>query len=192
MDDLWRFAKAVAISGLAPKGLEKPEAIMIAVQMGAELGLKPMQSLQNIAVINGRPAVWGDAMLGICRASGLFDESAFREEVIEGEGDKEGMTTARCTVRRLPDGNPHTVEFTTEDAARAELLKKKGPWQQYPKRMLQLRARGFALRDQFTDLLRGLKTVEEVQDYPVEVEIEPRQVTRLDDISDELEGENNG
>ncbi len=41
---------------------------------------------------------------------------------------------------------------------------------QYPKRMLQLRARGFALRDAFPDVLKGLVTAEEAQDYPTQPE----------------------
>ena len=54
LEDAFRFANAVAISGFAPRGMEKPEAILVAIQLGAELGLTPMSSLQNIAVINGR------------------------------------------------------------------------------------------------------------------------------------------
>ena len=48
---------------------------MLAVQLGSEVGLRPMQALQNIAVINGRPAVWGDALPGLCKASPVYDTS---------------------------------------------------------------------------------------------------------------------
>ena len=65
LEDLQTFGALAAKSGLAPRGLENPEAIAIAVQMGAEVGLLPMQSLQNIAVINGRPAMFGDAALAL-------------------------------------------------------------------------------------------------------------------------------
>ena len=149
LDDMWRFANCVAKSGLAPKGVETPEAIVVAVQMGAEIGLTPMASLQNIAVINGRPSLWGDAMLAVCRASGVFDESQFEEIV--------GDTKATCTVCRI-GGKPITRSFSIEDAKRAGLLGKSGPWSQYTQRMLQLRARSFALRDGFGDFLRGTDT----------------------------------
>lgn len=160
-DDFWRFATVLSASGLAPKGMEKPESIMIALQMGAELGLSAMASVQNIAVINGRPGVWGDSMLGICRASGVFDEEAFSEEVT-GDGDK---MIGRVTVRRLPRGKAIQQEFSVDDAKKAGLWGKAGPWTQYPKRMLKLRARSFALRDAFADILRGFPCAEEVQDY---------------------------
>ncbi|HUW30460.1 MAG TPA: hypothetical protein VM223_02490, partial [Planctomycetota bacterium] len=71
LDDLWRFASMVVQSKIAPKGMDTPQAVMIAVSMGAELGMKPMASIQNIAVINGRPSIWGDAMLALCRRSGI-------------------------------------------------------------------------------------------------------------------------
>jgi hypothetical protein len=168
LEDYWRFSQYVAESGLAPKGMEKPASILVALQMGAELGLTPMASLQNIAVINGRPAVWGDSMLAVCRASGVFDEDVF-EETIVNEGDK---TVARCTVRRLPNGKPVVREFSMGDAKLAGLQGKAGPWTQYPKRMLQMRARSWALRDTFTDALKGVISREEAIDIQQEKTIE--------------------
>ena len=171
MDDLFRFAKAVAVSGLAPKGIETPEAIFVALEMGLEVGLPMMAALQNIAVINGRPAIWGDAQLAVVRSTGelvLFDEwyeekgkrlprnpSAFTDD-----------TAAVCRVQRS-GYEPAETAFTVADAKRANLWNKAGPWTQYPARMLKHRARSFALRDQFGDALRGLRTVEEAQDDPV-------------------------
>jgi hypothetical protein len=183
-NDAWAFAQKVASSGLAPKGLEKPEAILIAIQMGAELGLPPMASLQNIAVINGRPSIWGDAMLAVCRASELFDEAAFVETVTK---DPSGELTATCSCRRLPDGQPIIREFSLTDAKTAGLAGKSGPWQQYPKRMLQMRARSWALRDAFTDLLRGLITAEEARDIPA---TKVEQISKIDQLTDRLASKN--
>ena len=39
--------------------------------------------------------------------------------------------------------------------------------------MLKFRARGFVLRDVFGDVLKGLRTVEEVRDFPEERNITP-------------------
>ena len=163
LNDMWRFSEMVVASGLAPKGMDKPASVVVAVQMGAELGMPPMASLQNVAVINGRPSVWGDAMLGVCRASGLFVEKDFFEEVT-GEGEK---MVARCQVRRA--GGMVTNEyFSVADAKKAGLWGKAGPWTSYPKRMLKMRARAFALRDAFSDILRGFAIAEEAQDIPAE------------------------
>ena len=168
LEEMWRFAQYASKSGLCPKGVETAEAVFIAIQMGAELGLTPMASLQGVAVINGRPSVWGDAMLAVCRSQGIFDEAAF-VETLTGTGD---AMTATCTVRRKPHGNPVTHEFTVARAKKAGLWGKSGPWTQYPERMLQMRARAFALRDTFTDVLRGFKCAEEM-DETIDVESAP-------------------
>ncbi len=171
MDDLYRFATAVSKSGLAPKGIETPEAIFVALEMGLEVGLPMMAALQNIAVINGRPAIWGDAQLAVVRSTG---ELALFEEWYEEKGKRltrnpmafSDETAAVCRVQRQ-GYEPAETAFSVSDAKRANLWGKAGPWSQYPARMLKHRARSFALRDQFGDALRGLRTVEEVQDDPV-------------------------
>jgi hypothetical protein len=160
-DDAFRFAAMVAKSDFAPKDFRgKPESCLLAIQHGSEIGLSPMQSLQNIACINGRPAIWGDAALALCLASPVCDGI---HELIEGDGDN--MTAVCQTSRKGKDANV-VGRFSVADAKRAGLWGKSGPWTQYPKRMLQLRARGFALRDAFPDVLKGLVTAEEAQDYP--------------------------
>jgi hypothetical protein len=160
-DDAFRFAAMVAKSDFAPKDFRgKPESCLLAIQHGSEIGLSPMQSLQNIACINGRPSIWGDAALALCLASPVCDGI---HETIEGDGDN--MTAVCQTSRKGKDANV-VGRFSVADAKKAGLWGKSGPWTQYPKRMLQLRARGFALRDAFPDVLKGLVTAEEAQDYP--------------------------
>lgn len=157
LDSAYRLAKAVCMSGLAPKGLEKPEAAMVAILHGMEVGLTPMMALQKIAVINGRPTIWGDGALGLVRGSGVCE---FVTEKMEGVGDKR---TAICTTKRKGEPDPITRCFSVDDAKRAGLWDKGGPWKQYPERMLAMRARAFALRDGFADVLGGLYLAEELQ-----------------------------
>lgn len=160
-DDAFRFAAMVAKSDFAPKDFRgKPESCMLAIQHGSEIGLSPMQSLQNIACINGRPAIWGDAALAVAMASPVCE---YVREHIEGDGES---MVATCEAKRRGYERPTVARFSVVDAKKAGLWGKSGPWTQYPKRMLQLRARGFALRDAFPDVLKGLVTAEEAQDYP--------------------------
>lgn len=153
-----QFSQYLADSELVPKDYRgKPGNCLIAMQWGSELGLKPLQALQNIASINGRPALWGDAVIALVRASPLC------EFVIETDDGQ----TATCRVKRR--GEPEQLRtFGMDDARTAGLLGKQGPWTQYPKRMRQMRARAFALRDVFPDVLRGLPVAEEVMDMPGE------------------------
>jgi hypothetical protein len=161
-DDAYRFAKMVSGSDFAPKDFRgKPESCLLAIQHGSEIGLSPMQSLQSIAVINGRPSIWGDAALAVVSASAVCE---YVTEEIEDGKDGEALV-AICTAKRRGYPKPTVVRFTVTDAKKAGLWGKGGPWTQYPRRMLQLRARGFALRDAFPDVLKGLVTAEEAQDY---------------------------
>jgi hypothetical protein len=160
-DDAFRFSKMVAASEFAPKDFRgKPESCLLAIQHGSEVGLSPMQSLQSIAVINGRPTIWGDAALALVQSSPACE---YVKEYTEGDGDQ---AVAVCEVKRRGYPAPTVSRFGMADAKRAGLAGKSGPWTQYPARMLALRARGFALRNAFADALRGLVTAEEAQDYP--------------------------
>lgn len=166
MEDIFLFSKAVIDSGMAPKGFDSPQKILVAIQMGMEVGLAPMSSLQNIAVINGRPTIYGDAVPGICQS----EVEDYKDEMLGSEGD-DGWGY-KVTVSRRGRASPITRTFTVADAKKAGLWLKSGPWSQYPKRMLLMRARTFAFRDAFPDKLRGLPTYEEARDHP-----EPKNVT---------------
>ena len=158
------FSKMLADSSMVPRAYQgKPQDIMVCVQWGMEIGLAPMQALQNIAVINGKPSVYGDAAMALVQASPVCEGV---EEYMEGEGTPNPV--AVCIAHRK-GRKPVTAKFSVEDAKRAGLWGKQGPWQAYPKRMLAMRARGFALRDAFPDVLKGLITAEEAQDYPGEI-----------------------
>lgn len=168
LDEAMRFSDMLAKSQMVPKAYQgKPEDVLVAIQWGRELGLAPLQALQNIACINGKPSVYGDAAMALVQASAVCEGV---DESIEGEGTPNPI--AVCIARRR-GRNPVIVRFSVEDAKRAGLWGKAGPWQAYPKRMLQMRARGFALRDAFPDVLKGLITAEEAQDYPDETKPRP-------------------
>lgn len=156
LDEAMRFADILSKSSIVPKDYQgSPGNVLVAVQWGAEIGLAPMQAMQNIAVINGRPSIWGDALLALVRGSGSL--TSITEDVTD--------SAATCTVQRAGEA-PVSRTFSMEDAKRAGLSGKQGPWTQYPKRMLQMRARAWALRDVFPDVLRGVHVAEEAQDMP--------------------------
>lgn len=159
MDAAWRLATMVVKAGMAPKSLSTVEQCTVAILHGLEVGFTPMAALQSIAVVNGMPSIWGDGMIALVRSSGLL------EDIIETiEDDKEGPTIAVCKVKRV--GSPSWVvqSFTRPQAMKAGLWRKQGPWTQYPQRMMQMRARSWALRDAFPDVLRGLTSAEEAGD----------------------------
>jgi len=159
IDEIWRFAGIVVKAGMAPKSLDTVEKATVAIMHGMEIGLTPMAALQSIAVVNGVPTLFGDGMVALVRASGLMDD------LIETvESDAQGPTVAVCKVKRRDQSSWVVHAFTRAEAMKAGLWKKQGPWVQYPQRMMQMRARSWALRDAFADVLRGLHSAEEVGD----------------------------
>jgi hypothetical protein len=160
--EMMKFSEMLAASTFVPKDfVGKPQNVLVAIQWGMEIGLAPMQALQNIAVINGRPSLWGDAALAIVQNHPAYE---WHTEAVEGTGD---AMTGVFTIKRK-GSEPHTSRFTVADAKKANLWGKAGPWTQYPQRMLPLRARGFGLRDKFADAMKGLITAEEARDYPTQ------------------------
>ena len=173
MKEAMEFAGLLAKSDIVPKDYQgKPGNVLVAIQWGMEIGLQPMQAMQNIAVINGRPSIWGDAMIALVRACPAF------EYITETQTDRE----ATCVIKRK--GEPEAVRtFSMEDAKRAGLTGKSGPWTQYPKRMMQMRARSWALRDVFPDVLKGMICAEEALDSgPRDVTPVTRAAATLDRI----------
>lgn len=160
MEELVKFSRMLAASELVPKDFQGKEAnIFVAIQWGMEIGLHPMQAMQSIAVINGRPSLWGDAGLALVKASGLCDY--FIEEI--------GADQTACRTRRKGEEHEQVRTFLKADAEKAGLWGKQGPWSSYPKRMLQMRARWWLLRDVYPDVLRGVHAAEEVQDVEIDV-----------------------
>ncbi|MDY7025982.1 MAG: hypothetical protein SVC26_06555 [Pseudomonadota bacterium] len=155
LEEAQQMAHIITSTSICPKDyIGKSGDALVAMMLGSEMGLNPIQALQNIAVINGRPSLWGDAMLALVQNHPAFVsiEETFNPDTM----------TASCTVVRK-GGKPHTCTFSQEDAVLAGLWGR-NTWKQYPKRMLQMRARGFALRDQFADALNGLISAEEARD----------------------------
>jgi len=170
IEEVFRLAGAIAASNMAPASLNTPEKVTIAILAGAELGLPPFQAIQSFAVVNNRPTIWGDGLIAVVRSNGFQVK-----EWLEGDGDN---TVAHCEVTRPDNGEVIYRTFSVADAKKANLWGKTGPWQTSPKRMLQMRARGFACRDGAADVLRGFQLREEVEDYqPVREERVVAQVT---------------
>lgn len=152
------LAELTVKAGFAPKGATV-ESCVVAMIHGAKLGLDPLAAVQGIAVVNGRPTLWGDQLAAAVKGS-----SVYGGERVEyyGAGDDAGV---RFTVWRKGHEDEPTVEtFAVRDAKRAGLWGKTGPWTQYPRQMLFNRARAFAYRHAFPDALMGMRFREEEED----------------------------
>jgi len=167
LDEMWRFATIIDKSGLAPTAFKgKKEAILIAIQMGFEVGLSPMAALQGIAVINGRPLLYGTALGGIIqghRDCEYLTCNPNKDIHISKALDDYGYL---ARTKRKGYAEEVTQLFTIGDAKKAGLWGKAGPWSQYPGRMLRARATTYLIRDVYPDIISGAgpRTYEEERD----------------------------
>ncbi len=179
-DERMQYCEVLAKSNLVPSSFKgKKEDIFVAIEFGTMIGLNPMQALTNISVINGRPSIWGDAALALVKASGKM------EYIKEYFKDEE---TAVCETKRKDEPVAVVREFSIKDAQNAGLLGK-DTWKKYPKRMLQMRARAWALRDAYPDVLSGIQIVEEMQDAEIVEETEKSVIDKKVNLSEQKKDE---
>ncbi|MGL5735487.1 MAG: hypothetical protein ACRCYS_11525 [Beijerinckiaceae bacterium] len=179
MDEAYRYAVAVVNAGLAPDGYKNhwqdkdanPSKVMLGIAAAMEAGLPPMYGLRQIAIIGGRPTIWGDAAMALVQSKNLLLKQTVREvgpgfdkSIAINEWPKDfGIAVS---LWRRGQEEPYVGTFTVADATRAKLWlnPKKVPWIEHPIRMLTMRARAFPLRDGFADALAGLAIREEAED----------------------------
>lgn len=156
-----QLADYMSKSEMVPKQYRgRPGDCFIAMQWGMEIGLKPLQAMQSIAAVNGKPSLYGDAGKALLLAHGCIIEEDDTETVkANGRG--------RCSIKRPGRPVVHRT-FSLEDAKTAGLWGKEGPWRAYPYRQMAWRAFWFAARDAAADLLRGMGGAEEAMDAPSE------------------------
>ena len=156
------LAETLYRGGLTPNGVTRWEHLAARIVAGAEVGLGAIASVNCIMVVNGKACIYGDAGMALIRASGLL---AFHDETVQ-VGPTNHPVSATCVIQRVGE-EKREFTFSYEDAVTAKLWGKKGPWTDYPGRQLTWRARWFAMRDVFPDVLLGLGIFEEQADIPV-------------------------
>lgn len=155
LQELWRLSDAVAKSSMCPRGM-KTQDVFVAMNYGMVLGLPWIVAATAVAVINGRPSLWGSYLLGVVQSSGKLEDWSL---TVSGEGD---ARKAVCSVSRVGQATPVVREFSVADAKRARLWGKPGPWTEQPDVMLGWRAVGRAFREAFGDVLCGVYAIEEM------------------------------
>lgn len=155
-----RQLAALIEGGFIPKGCSKEEAFARVVA-GASMGMKPIQAINGIAMINGKPTLHSDSIPCTVMASGLVNGMKYK---FTGEGE-----TLACTfyVRRKGIEEYQEWTYSMEDAKKAGLLSNP-VWQKHPKKMLFNRARTWCFRNTFPDVIGNVYTQEEIEDVEYE------------------------
>ena len=167
MADMIALAETLSKSDFVPSVYRgKPGNIIAAIQFGREIGLSPMQALQGVAVVNGKPAVYGTTYLAVCH-----NAPGFRDVVQSVEKDASGKLVATCTAKRT--GRADVTRVFTQDMAITAGLWGKNVHAQYPETMLLWRATHLACDTMFADVLKGIPIRENAEADYEEAKPEP-------------------
>lgn len=148
-----RIASALCVTTFAPQHFRgKPEEAAAAILYGDEIGFTPTQSLQNLYVISGKPALYARAMVALVQAAGhaVWTES---------------KTDDAVTVKGRRKGTEQVITETWDikRAQRAGYTNNK-KYQTDPQAMLYARAASDVCRQVAADVLAGIGySVEEMQ-----------------------------
>ena len=150
--DIQRFANAAVQAGYW-KDLKSVAQAAMKVQMGLELGMKPIQAFTRIHVIEGKPSLSAEAMGALVKASGKYrlvgkqsDDEAAEVAVYERNGDKwDYLGSGRFTM----------------DNAKSAGLGGRHNWKAYGADMLWARAMSRACRRHCSDVVMGFYALED-------------------------------
>lgn len=154
MDKFIKAANMLSKSTLVPKALQgKVEDIFSMLLLGSDLGIGPMQSLNSIYVVQGRPTMSAQLMLALVR-------NRVSDFTIDYEVDSDNK---RVTCRAARGKDKADCMWDMERAS-LMFLTAKDNWKKQPITMLKWRATSEILRFLCSDVLMGLQDRDEMQD----------------------------
>ncbi len=143
------MAKTLAGSSLLG-ALKTAEAVFLVMATGAELGIPPTAALRAVHIVQGRPVLSADLIVGICLRSSICEYFTPVDST---------STQATYETKRRGSG-PVRNTFTLDDAKAAGLASKDN-WRNYTRAMLRHRAAAELARMVYPDLVLGIYAEEE-------------------------------
>lgn len=161
LDALMAYGQVIVKSGLAPTHIKTPEAAIVMMRYGHQLGIDEFTALQHMYIQNGKPT----ALASLLHSLILRDHGGDAIQIVEASGE-----TCRLACKRRDGAQRTEISYTIQEAERAGLLDKPGPWKQYPADMLFARCVSRAGRMLYRDSTLGLYTPEELGANYIEVQ----------------------
>lgn len=160
---LLRYGDIMVKSGMVPKHIATPEAAIVVMRYGHQLGVDEFTALQHMYVIGGKPAADASLLQSVMQRD--HGGNAVRLKKFTAE-----EVVIEC--RRRDTGETAEVSYTWEEAERAGLPKANPTWLKYPADMLFARCISRAGRQVFRDSTMGMYTPEEIGGNYIEVNIQ--------------------
>lgn len=160
-----KMAAALSKSTIVPKDYQNnPGNCLIAIEMANRLGTSPMMVMQNLYVVNGRPAWSSQYIVAMINASRRY-KTELQYDLVR---DKNGKVVS-CRAYAY-DYNGHKVEgpeITMQMANDEGWTTKNGSkWKTMPEVMIRYRAASFFGRLNCPDMIMGIYSSDEVIEMP--------------------------
>lgn len=181
IENMMKMAESYIQSGLLPAHIKTPQAALVIMQYGHELSLGPIQALNNIYVVSGKPTLSGNLMSALLRAGGTkWQTLKDFEPVVNDQGQTVDYIT---TIKFIRDGIEEIVSYTWREAKIAQLTGKDN-WQKYPRNMMYWRCFSLGARRIAADHCMGMYMASELADAthgaPVIVDTEDGEIQILE------------
>jgi hypothetical protein len=151
----WNTINVIATTlkngGVLPKGIDTVQKMVVVLQAGREIGLQPIEALNSLYFVNGKIAMYGEAVpMQIRRAGHRISWGLCNAE------------QAEVTITRGDTGESMTQKFTMAEA-RARGYTSNPIYQKFPENMLKWRALGMIAKFIVPDALRGIGIKEDME-----------------------------
>jgi len=164
--DVLRIIKVLAKGLVFPKTLDTDDKKIAAWQFAASLGLPPAVTIQNLAVIQGSVAMWGQLPKALADRTGQMEDyqllllDAQQKVICSEEKNLDAPVWGAITRMRRNKRRLNEYYFTEPEAIKAGLIAKGGTWDTYRKIMYARRTTGHAVKFEFPDALLGCPIAE--------------------------------
>lgn len=171
-----RVAKMLAASSLIPKEFQgNVQNVCIALEMANRIGASPMQVMQNLYIVHGKPSWSSSFIIAAINSCKKFSPLRF---LMKGEGQARSCIAWAYDLR--DNEKLEGVEVTMSMAKAEGWLGKSGSkWATMPELMLRYRAAAFFGRLYAPEILMGMHAVEEIQDIQIVSEEKPEDKERI-------------
>lgn len=177
-----------------PKSMDTPAKCITAWNLAASFkNVSPQRAMSRMMYVNDQLGIWGELPKALAEETKELED--FEIFVVDREynkiiSDNKNLHVdpyaAICRIKRK-GRNKNEYFFTIDEAEKAGLINKRGPWQQYAKIMLSWRAQGQALKFEFADALMGADIIEyRFNEFPELKDVTPSREEKVKDLNDKF------
>lgn len=193
--DAYKIAEILCQTQLIPSNFQrKPADVLVALDYSRRLGVPPTAILPHLYVINGRPAMSAQMLIGLVNRSGVFSRIQW-EEKVDGvvEWTRDGVkqsrpnVAARAYFTELSTGEKFYSPWIDLKLALSSgwLTKTGSKWLEMPTIMARYRSASVLIKSVCPELALGMDFADELSDEAPQTQARAIEVNAAQEENDE-------